>query len=159
MATLVERGEEAPDLCIGVGEEAGEHLLLAGHHPPFVVGQRTHALTHCGRSLSVVPGGTTPDSSWRRSSVLASIPAIVERSSVGCHPLGGDVVGACIARARSTRRTACPGRVVMVLHIADGDIGEVLGEVVAIFGSPRGPHSGCRRQGWATVVGVACKKP
>jgi len=65
MATLVERGEETPDLCIGVGEKAGEHLLLAAIIRRSSSDSASHALTHCGRSLSVVPGGTTPDSSWR----------------------------------------------------------------------------------------------
>jgi len=110
MATLVERGEETPDLCIGVGEKAGEHLLLAGHHPPFVVGQRIPRADPLRPLAQRRP--RRDDSRFELAGEAAcapGIPAIVECSSVGCHPLGGDVVGACIAPSAKYKKNGLPG--------------------------------------------------
>ena len=148
-------GEHAADLGVGVGEEAGEDLLLAGVHAPLV-GRRasSQACDPLGRSVSTVPGGHDARSpaGGRRPPARQRVPALVEAAPVGLDPLGGHVVRRVHGAEREVEEERLARRrLLLVLHHADGLVGQVLAQVVA---RPRAGAaarcSGCRRPGWGS---------
>ena len=133
--------EDPADLRVGVGEEAGEDLLLAGVHPSLVGAEVGPGLDPArAAAVSTVPSGHDArlarwraKTSWRQASQpLSNMPA------VGVDPLGGDVVGRVhgaegeVQEERLARRA-----LLLVLHHADGLVGQVLAQVVPVLGSAR----------------------
>ena len=132
----LERREHAADLRIGVGQEAGEDLLLAGQHAPLLareVGPGLHplrplgqhgALGHHSRGELAVEQLGAPD-----------VPSLVEHAPVGVDPLGRHVVrGVHGAQGEVQEVGLARGTLLLVLHHADRLVGQVLAEVVALLG-------------------------
>ena len=131
--------EQAADLCIGVRQEAGEDLLLTGEQPalvgwevapalhPFGAGGEHGALGHDAR-------GDLP----REHLLTPCIPSLVEQAPVRVDPLGCDMVGGvhgaqCEVQEEGLARCA----VLLVLDHADGLVGQVLAQVIALLGPAR----------------------
>ena len=131
--------KDAADLRVGVGQEAGEHLLLAGQHAPFVAREvgpglyplgsfgQHRALGHHARGALAVEQLVAPD-----------VPALVEHAPVGVDPLGCHMVRRVHGAQREVQEEGLArGTLLLVLHHADRLIGQVLAEVVALFGPAR----------------------
>ena len=139
----VGQGVDQPtDMVVGVLEEPGVDLHLAGHDRPQVLGR----LVPCGDL--VVPRGQLSrlrdhtELLLSREGFLAQrVPALVELAAVFVRPLGRNVVG----RVRRTRRVVGEERLVrhqglLLPHPRDRAVGHVLGQVVALLRSPVGLH-------------------
>ena len=105
------------------------------------------ARTHSGRGVSTVPSGTMPDAHWRGEQLLPpGVPSLVEHAAVGVDPLGRDVVRGVHRPEREVQEEGLARRsLLLVLHHADGLIGQVLAQVVPVLGPAR----------WLDVVVVA----
>ena len=130
----LEAVEQAADLVVGVRQEAGEDLLLAGVHPTLLGAQAVPG-GHPWRPLrGRVPLGDQPHGALVGDDLVApGVPALVEGTGVAVRPLGGHVVGGVhgpegevgvggLARSGGRHRQ----------DLAQGPVDEVLGEVVAL---------------------------
>ena len=101
-------------------------------------GSSAQSCTQLGRSVSTVRSGTIPSSCCRANVRPPRLPAVVEPAPVGLDPFGRDVVrrvhraGREVEEERAIRRG-----VLLVLHVPDGGVGQVFGEVVPLGGGAR----------------------
>ena len=103
LAHLLDRGEDAADVPVGVLRVAGVDLHLARVQALARSRSASPSFGNSSFSASSVSGGTTPSSFWRASVSLAEdVPALVELALVLVRPLSRHVV----------RRVAAAGRVV-----------------------------------------------
>ena len=138
LAGILQVGEQPADLRVGVGEEAGEDLLLAGMHPALVGRERRPGVDP-GR-----PGGEHRALGDHAGGQLAGedlvapvVPAPVVAATVGGDPLGGHVVGGVHGAQREVEEEGLArGRLLLVQEGADGGGGQVLAQVVAVLGAP-----------------------
>ena len=106
------KAEQPADLGVGVGEEPGEDLLLAGVHPPLVGGQRVPGVDpRRPRGEHRAVGDDAAGQLAGEGLFAPGVPALVERAPGRARPTRARH-GAVRAwrRTRSTRRTACPAR-------------------------------------------------
>ena len=97
-----------------------------------------------------MPSGTMPSSTWRAKTSLApALPSAVEATAVRLDPLRRDVVRRVHRAEWEVEEERAVGRgVLLVLDVADRGVGEILGEVVAVFGrGGRIDVAGCRGRG------------
>ena len=93
-----------------------------------------------GRAVSTASAGTTPSSCWRAKISLAqAVPAVVELAAVLLRPLRRDVVGGVGgARGEVDEERLVRHQRLLLADPADGAVGHVLGEVVALLGGAVG---------------------
>ena len=161
--SALERREDPADLRVGVGQEAGEDLLLAGEHPPLVggqVGPGLHPLGPLGEHGA--RRAPCPIARWRAntSARQASHP-LSNTPRYGSTHSGATWCGACMAPEREVQEEGlarCP--LLLVLHHADGLVGQVLAQVVALLGPARRLDVVVvADQVRGPVVGVALQEP
>ena len=157
-----ERRQDAADLRVGVGEEAGEDLLLAREHPPLVGREIGPGLDPLGALGEHRAFGHHARRTLAREELLApGVPSLVEQAAVRIHPFGRHVVrGVHGAQGEVQEERLARRPLLLVLHHADRLVGQVLTQVIALFGPAgrldvvvvadevRGP-----------VVGVALQEP
>ena len=135
-AQLLEGVDEPADVVVGVLQEPGVDLHLAGEHRLEVVRHVVPgAGSRSGRADSSVSAGTTPSSFWRaRVSSRNGVPAGVEPALVLVAPLGGHVVRGVGGPGREVHEERLVGHQRLLL-VDPGDrlVGQVLGEVVALL--------------------------
>jgi len=69
---LLQEAEESPDLGVGMGQETGEDLLLAGvHGGARRRPARPSPAPNWGRGVRTVPSGTIPVASWAGEELVA----------------------------------------------------------------------------------------
>ena len=133
----LEGGDDPADLRVGVGQEAGEDLLLAGQHAPLVrrvVVPGPHPL---GPGRQFGPGR---DDAIRHlpveQTLTPGIPTLIEDAPVRIDPFLGHVVG-CMhgAQCEVQEEGLAWGTLLLILHHADGLISQVLGQVISLVGS------------------------
>ncbi len=139
LADVIEERQEPTDLGVGVGEKAGEHLLRPGVHAAGIRGQVVPGVDP-RRPLAQHGAGRydTGGQLALERPLPPSIPAAVEPPAVGGDPFLGDVVG-CVGRSQSPvqeERLLSSG-VLLVEHVANGVVGQILGEVVPLLGPSR----------------------
>ena len=125
-------------------------------------GRSFQAWTHAGRSVSSVPRGTTPESTCRGEQLLPpGVPPLVEHTPVGVDPLGRHMVGRVHGPEREVEEEGLARcALLLVLHHADGLVGQVLAEVVPVLGaSGRVDVVVVAHQVGGPVVGVALQEP
>ena len=159
---VLESVDQAPDVVVGVLQEAGVHLHLADQH-------RLERLGHVvpGRDLVVASGqlGVGRDHAQcllPLDRLLAQpVPALVEPALVPVGPLLGDVVGGvggAGGEVDEERLVAHQG--LLLADPLDGLVGHVLHEVVALFGRLGGLHrGGALIDGRVVLVGLAADEP
>jgi hypothetical protein len=159
---LLDRVDESPDVVVGVLEEPGIHLHLAGEHGLQVVGH-----VDPGRDL-LRSGGELRLGRHDAELLLAAqdllpqgVPPGVELTSVPVRPLDRDMV----------RRMGRAGRVVdeeravrherlLLAHPVDGVVGHVVGEVVALLRAAVGlDRDGVAVDRGGVLVGLAADEP
>ena len=132
----LERRQDAADLRVGVGQEAGEDLLLAGQHAPLLareVGPGLHPLRPLGQHGAL--GHHTRGKLAVEQLGAPDVPSLVEHAPVGVDPLGRHVVRGMHGAEGEVQEEGLAGRpLLLVLHHADRLIGQVLAEVVALLG-------------------------
>ena len=67
LARVLDRLDEAADLCVGIFAEASEHFHLPCEQPLFVVAELVPILDSFGLGASSASAGTTPSAFWRAS--------------------------------------------------------------------------------------------
>ena len=161
-AEALERGEHPADLRVGVGQEAGEDLLLAGEHAPLLgreVGPGLDPLGPVGEhgALGHHARGDLAGEHLRPPGV----PPLVEHAPVGVDPLGRHVVRGVHGAEREVQEEGLARRpLLLVLHHADGLVGQVLAQVVALLGPARRLDVVVvADQVRGPVVGVALEEP
>ena len=139
LADRFEEVEQAPDLVIGVLEESGEDLHHAGVEPALVIGEFI-PLLHVG----VVPrqhrvlGHDAQFLLPREHLFAVGVPAVVELALVLVGPFLGHLVGRVVGAGREVeeeRLVRCD--LFEVGDELDGLVGQIDGEVVALFGRLR----------------------
>ena len=135
---LLQGGDQPAGVMVGVGEEPGEDLHLAGQHRLEVV-------------VDVVPGrdllrpvGQLGIGGDDAPLLLAGerlgpqhVPTGVEPAPVALDPLRGDVVGGVGGPRREVGEEGLVRSQGLLLpDPGDGPVGQVLGEVVALLGGP-----------------------
>ena len=127
-------GQDASDLGIGVGEEAGKDFLLAGVHPSFVGAEIIPSLDPAGPWGEHGVLGHDPGRPLTGEDLLApGVPALVEFPAVGRNPLGRHMMGCVHGAQGEVQEEGFRG----VRHLAladhrDRPVREVVGEVVAV---------------------------
>ena len=136
---VLEGVDDPADVVVGVLQEPGEHLHLAGQHRLELVG---HVVPR--RDLGVAAGelgvgGDDAELLLAGEDPLAlHVPAVVELTAVAVGPLLGDVVrrmGRPVGEVDEERLVR--HQRLLLTHPADGPVGQVLGQVVALFGRGR----------------------
>ena len=126
-------------MVVGVLQEPGEHLHLAGEHGLELV---RHVLP--GRDLGVAGGqlGVGGDDAELllagEDPLTLGVPAVVELAGVAVGPLLGDVVrgmGRPVGQIHEERLVG--HQRLLLTHPTDGPVGEVLGQVIALLGRRR----------------------
>ena len=97
------------------------------------------ACTHSGRAVRTVPSGTIAGRDLAGEQLLApGVPPLVEHAPVRVDPLGGDVVGRVHGAEGEVQEEGLAWRaLLLVLHHADGLVGQVLAQVVPVLGPAR----------------------
>ncbi len=139
LADRLEEVQQAPDLVIGVLEEAGEDLHHAGVEPAFVVGELV-PLLHVGvvsRQHRVL--GDDAQFLLPREHLLAvGVPAVVELALVLVGPFLGHLVGRMVGAGREVEEERFVGRDLFeVGDELDRLVGQIDGEVVTLLGRLR----------------------
>ena len=159
----LERREDAADLRVGVGQEAGEDLLLAGVHAPLVGrrGRSRPAPTPGARRQHGALGHDARGELAGEHLLAPGVPPLVEHAPVGVDPLGGHVVRGVHGAEREVQEEGLARRpLLLVLHHADGLVGQVLAEVVPLLGPARRLDVVVvADQVRGPVVGVALEEP
>ena len=135
-AEALERREDASDLGIGVGQEAREDLLLPAEQAPLVPRELAPRLHPFGPRGEHGPFGDDPRGDLAFEHFLAPrVPPLVEDAAVGVDPFGRDVVRCVHGSQREVQEERLARRgLLLVQHHADRLVGQVLAEVVALFG-------------------------
>ena len=124
---------------VGVAQEPGKHLHLAGKEVALVGGQRIPGLHPARAICQRRAGGHHAELELTGERLVAPrFPPRVEAPAVAVGPLRRRLV----RRVGSARREVQEERLawrslLLVLDVPDGAVGEVLGEVVAVGGSAR----------------------
>ena len=136
---VLEGVDHPADVVVGVLQEPGEHLHLAGQHRLELVG---HVVP--GRDLGVAGGelGVRGDDAELllagEDPLALDVPAVVELAGVAVGPLLGDVVRGMGRPVGEVHEERLVGHQRLLLtHPADGPVGQVLGQVVALLGRRR----------------------
>ena len=138
-AQLFDEVDHPPEVVIGLLDEPGVHLHLAGVHPLGVAGQRIprgHVGVAFGQLRVFFDDAERPLAFEHDTPVL--VPAAVEAASVLVAPFGLDLVGRVAGAGRvveEERLVRCVD--VGVLDELDRPVGEVDVEVVALVGRRR----------------------
>ncbi len=128
--------DDPADVVVGVLQETGVNLHLAGQHRLHLLGHLVpgrDALAACGE---VRVGRDHAELLLPRERLLPQpVPALVEPAPVLVGPLGRHVV----RRVRGSRSEVHEERLVrhqglLLLDVADGLVGEVLGQVITLLG-------------------------
>ena len=125
-----------PDVVVGVLEEAGVDLHLAGEHRLERRPARpTRPGCPRGAAVSSVSGGTTPSAFWRArvSSRRTSQPASKRPRWRSDHSPRHVVRGVGGARREVDEEGAVGHQRLLLADPADGAVGQVLGQVVALL--------------------------
>ena len=135
----LEEGDQPADLRVGVGEEAGEDLLLAGVHPALVVGERRPLVDPRGPGGQHGALGHDAGGHLAGEGLLAPVvPAAVVAAAVGGDPFGGHVVGGVHGPGGEVEEEGLPRRgLLLVQDVADGGRGQVLAQVVTVLRAAR----------------------
>ena len=142
------RVDQPADVVVGVLEEPGVHLHLPRQHRLELVG---HVVP--GRDLGVPRGqlGVGRDDAQLllpgEGALALRVPAVVELARVLVGPLLRHVVrGVRRARREVDEERLVRHQRLLLAHPADGLVGQVLGEVVALLRrSPAARPGSCRR--------------
>ena len=140
VAGLVEEVEDPAQLGVGVGQESGEALHEPGRHPLLVGGQGVPG-RHPGRTGGQFgAGGEQAEVELAGEDLGApAVPTLVEASPVGVDPLLRRVVGRVAgARAEVHEEAAVHVDRPQVGQLADGPVGQVRTQVVALGDGPGG---------------------
>ena len=139
LADLLERVEDAAEVVVGMGDEAGVDLHHPGVEAPLVVGQRV-PLRDIGiaRRQHGVRRQQAELLLAREYRLSVGVPAGVELALVAVGPLLRHVVGSVRRAGREVHEERLLGGIhVRVEDLLDRVVGQVLAEVVALLRRPR----------------------